>query len=157
VADNRLAEYLNCSIREEFRVEPLCDDKAQGRAEPGSQEAELPLAVTHLWTYRGQAGETLIIEMNARQPSDGVDNAYEVRERGLLNPALVIRDSNGIPLAQSDETVTAVANARLEITLPDDALYTIEAGSSRSESSGMYDLVIESDRQTTEDTSSNDA
>ena len=147
VTDNRLAEYLSCSVRDEFQVEPLCADIEQKTIPPGTYRAELPLAQAHLWFYEGQAGETVTVLMNAENPSDGIDNAYEVRERGLLNARLVIRNSKGAVLAQSNEFNRENTDAEVRLMLPDADTYTIEAGSLRRESAGLYELVIRSGYQ----------
>jgi WD40 repeat protein len=144
VTENRLAEYLSCSVRDEFQVEPLCTDVEQKTVESGTHRAGLALAQTHLWFYDGQAGETISVSMNAENPSDGVDNSYEVRERGLLNARLIIRNSKGVVLAQSNELDRDNTDAEVRLTLPDDDTYTIEAGSLRRASAGAYNLVIRS-------------
>jgi hypothetical protein len=125
-------------------VEPLCTDVEQKTVESGTHRAGLALAQTHLWFYDGQAGETISVSMNAENPSDGVDNSYEVRERGLLNARLIIRNSKGVVLAQSNELDRDNTDAEVRLTLPDDDTYTIEAGSLRRASAGAYNLVIRS-------------
>jgi hypothetical protein len=67
------------------------------------------------WTFNGEAGQTVVIELNA------VDNAFD--------PQLSLYDPNGAWIAENDDLDgSSNRNSRIEMTLPTNGRYTIRVG-----------------------------
>jgi tetratricopeptide (TPR) repeat protein len=118
-------------------------------ARPGSQPGEIALGGGEAWTYRGQAGELVVIRVEAENPAPGDTSTEERLERGLFDAIVLVYGPDGALLAQADIDSTLPQNEaewnnpRLELTLLVDGMYRIEVRGYADQSAGAYSLVIE--------------
>jgi hypothetical protein len=114
---------------------------------PGAYRGEIAIGGGQLWTYEGQAGETLIVQVNADNPAGTNTDAQTRLSRGLLDTYVVLYGPDHSILTEGDDIDAADperTNSMIDYELPVDGSYNIEVRSFNSESGGQYTLVIES-------------
>lgn len=134
------------------REEPIPSPTANVQPQPASLEAgtnrdEIAVGEADVWTYEGQAGEVLDLQLNADHPA-GNTSAAERAEQGLLDTLLVVRAPDGSLLAANDDAADDDTDSILTgITLPQAGTYRIEVRSWGSQTAGAYTLLIDSNRE----------
>jgi hypothetical protein len=83
----------------------------------------------HIWTFNGNAGDVVVIEMSASNASDSLD------------PYLILYNPGGAT-AQMDDDSGGNLNSRIRFALPESGTYTIGAQSFAGVSSGSYELRL---------------
>jgi hypothetical protein len=104
---------------------PVSADMAQ--LSDSENIGEITLGGGEVWTYEGQANDTLTI--------------YTVAD---WDTVLSLYDPEGTEIAFNDDANLPNANSQIDITLPDAGQYTIEVRSFGDSFEGAYTLVIKS-------------
>jgi pimeloyl-ACP methyl ester carboxylesterase len=131
------------------REEPIPSPVAGVEPQPASREAganrgEIAVGEADVWTYEGQAGEVLDLQLKADHPA-GNTTAEERSEQGLLDTLLVVRAPDGSLLTANDDAADDDTNSILTgVTLPAAGMYRIEVRSWGGQTAGGYTLLIES-------------
>lgn len=114
-------------------------------AERGINRAELPVGGAHRWTYRGEAGERITLHLEADHPAN-LATSLERTANNLLDPGMVVFDSDGLEIGANDDISVGIATDSLirDLYLPFTGEYTIEI-SSYDFTGGGYTLTITSD------------
>src|SRR5262249_24536993 len=145
----------------QYRVEPLCAaSSAQvelpgagvtatpvpGReAHQGINRGKIAIGGGEVWTYKAQAGEAILVAVNADKPANESTDAERIA-RGLFDARLTVRSLDGAFVREADDTVgenfrtTDPVIERLQF--PVAGTYQIEVRSFGNESGGAYTLVI---------------
>jgi WD40 repeat protein len=134
---------------------PTATSVAAGSASAGDNRGEIAVGGGQIWTYQGQAGETVTFTVLADHPGSGND-PNEWVAKGLFDTLLGIYSPDGTPLVSNDDLDgTTLANGSVtdtnsqisDLTLPNDGAYLIEIRSAYGgKTGGEYTLVIESSR-----------
>jgi hypothetical protein len=110
-------------------------------AQIGRNFGEIQLGGGQLWTYEGQAGEILNIQVFADSPFNGINGV----DLAGLDTFLIVRSPSGDVLVTSDDVETYDTNSGAQnLVLPEDGTYEFEIRSFEDSSVGTYTLVIDS-------------
>jgi tetratricopeptide (TPR) repeat protein len=118
-------------------------------AEIGTQTGSITLGTGQSWEYAGEAGEQIVIIVEAENPAGRTTNTEERLEDDLYDTLLELYGPDGDRLAWNDDALLVrreeaeSTNSRIEITLPDDGTYTIVVRAYGDESFGAYTLIVE--------------
>lgn len=115
-------------------------------AQIGENRGEILIGSFETWTFEGRAGQVLTISLLADHPADEVRTRAERNAQGLLDTLLYVFTPEGTLLASNDDiggTPRRTDSQVIDLTLPVDGVYRIEARSYQDGTGGAYTLLIE--------------
>lgn len=111
----------------------------------GVNNGEIPVGGSEVWSYEGNAGDVITIEIRAANPAN--DATVEERDaQGLLDTYAYVFDPSGFLIAEADDIEAGVQTDTQinELFLSEDGIYTIEVRSWSNTGGGEYTLSIKS-------------
>jgi WD40 repeat protein/serine/threonine protein kinase/DNA-binding SARP family transcriptional activator len=161
IATNRIVRELTCEEQALYGIE-LCPEVVESlpvsavstggqtdTAQIGDNRGEIALGDFDVWLYQGQAGEMLTIRLNADNPTTVYTPPNERLELGQMDTVLFVIAPDDRLLAINDEAEDDVNEENtnsliVDLVLPEDGIYRIEARSWNDQTAGAYTLTIES-------------
>jgi tetratricopeptide (TPR) repeat protein len=150
IENTEQAESLQDFV-DDFCVEPAEIEitPVEDPAEIGTQTGSITLGTGQSWEYVGEAGEQLVIIVEAANPAGRTTNSEERLEDDLYDTLLELYAPDGDRIAWNDDALVVrreeaeSTNSRIEVTLPEDGTYTIVVRAYGDESFGEYTLTLE--------------
>lgn len=122
--------------------------QGDGMAIVGENRGEVPVGGGEIWFYAGQADEVITVRVLADHPANGI-SAQDRVKLGLFDTRLILRDANGVTIAENDDVAQNsedTNSAIVDFTLPFSDFYSIEVRGFNDDTGGAYTLILESDR-----------
>ncbi len=115
----------------------------QFSAQVGENRGELAVGEVQQWTYEGQPGQAITIELRADRPANDTDDPTRARDN-LLDAYLRVYTTFGVLLAENDDITAGVDTNSLivDLTPPYPGTVVIEVTSFEGRTGGGFTLII---------------